>query len=39
MSSNTDRRKAELLRITSMEIASKMITDVDLFGDTRQTSQ
>jgi hypothetical protein len=39
MSSNTDRRKAEQLRTTCMEAASKMIVDVDLFGDTGQTSQ
>jgi hypothetical protein len=38
ISSNTDRRKAEQLRTTSMETASKMIADVDLFGDTGQTS-
>jgi hypothetical protein len=39
MSSNTDRRKAKQLRTTCMEAASKMIVDVDLFGDTGQTSQ
>jgi hypothetical protein len=39
VSSNTDWRKAEQLRTTSMETTSKMIGDVDLFGDTGQTSQ
>jgi hypothetical protein len=36
---NTDQRKAEQLRITSMETASKMIADVDLCGETGQSSQ
>jgi hypothetical protein len=31
VSNNTDQRKAEQLRITSMETVSKMIADVDLF--------
>jgi hypothetical protein len=39
VSNNTDQRKAEQLRITSMEIALKMIADVDLCGETRQSSQ
>jgi hypothetical protein len=39
VSNNTDQRKAEQLRITSMEIASKMIADVDLCGETGQSSQ
>jgi hypothetical protein len=39
VSSNTDCRKAEQLRTTSMETTSKMIADVDLFSDTGQTSQ
>jgi hypothetical protein len=38
MSNNTDQGKAEQLRITSMEMTSKMITVVDLCGETRQTS-
>jgi hypothetical protein len=36
---NTYQRKAVQLRITSMEIASKMIADVDLCGETGQSSQ
>jgi hypothetical protein len=39
VSSNTDRRKVKELRTTAMEIASKMMADVDLFGETGQTSQ
>jgi hypothetical protein len=39
VSNNTDQRKAKELRITSMEIASKMIADVDLCGETGQSSQ
>jgi hypothetical protein len=38
VSNNTDQGKVEQLRITSMEMASKMITDVDLCGKTRQSS-
>jgi hypothetical protein len=36
--SNTDQGKAEQLRITSMETTSKMIADVDLCGETGQSS-
>jgi hypothetical protein len=39
VSNNTDQGKAEQLRITSMETTSKMIADVDLCGETRQSSQ
>jgi hypothetical protein len=39
VSNNTDQRKANQLRITSMETALKIITDVDLCGETRQSSQ
>jgi hypothetical protein len=39
VSNNTDQGKAEQLRITSMEMASKMIADVDLCGKTGQSSQ
>jgi hypothetical protein len=39
VSNNTDLRKAEQLRITSMETASKMIADVDLCGETGQSCQ
>jgi hypothetical protein len=39
MSNNTDQRKAEQLRITSMETASKMIAEVDLCGETGQNNQ
>jgi hypothetical protein len=39
MSNNTDQGKVEQLRITSMETTSKMIADVDLCGETRQSSQ
>jgi hypothetical protein len=38
MSNNTDQGKAEQLRITSTEMTSKMIVDVDLCGETGQTS-
>jgi hypothetical protein len=37
--SNTDQEKAEQLRATSKATAAKMIADVDLYGETRQTSQ
>jgi hypothetical protein len=37
--SNTDPVKGEKLRATSQETAAKMISDVDLCGETRQTSQ
>jgi hypothetical protein len=39
VSNNTDQRKAEQLRITSMETALKMSANVDLCGETRQSSQ
>jgi hypothetical protein len=39
VSNNTDQGKAKQLRITSMETASKMIADVDLCGETGQSSQ
>jgi hypothetical protein len=39
VSSNTDPVKAEQLRATSQATATKMISDVDLYGETRQTSQ
>jgi hypothetical protein len=39
VSNNTDQRKAEQLRMTSMETALKMIDDVDLCGETGQRSQ
>jgi hypothetical protein len=39
VSSNTDKLKAEQLRATSQATAMKMIADVDLYGETRQTSQ
>jgi hypothetical protein len=39
VSNNTDQGKAEQLRITSMETASKMIADMDMCGETRQSSQ
>jgi hypothetical protein len=39
VSNNTDQRKAKQLRITSMEIVTKMIADVDLCGKTGQSSQ
>jgi hypothetical protein len=38
VSNNTDQGKAEQLRITLMETASKMIADVDLSGETGQSS-
>jgi hypothetical protein len=39
VSSNTDPVKAEQLRTTSQAVAAKMISDVDLYGKTGQTSQ
>jgi hypothetical protein len=39
VSNNTDQGQTEQLRITSMEMASKMIADVDLCGETGQSSQ
>jgi hypothetical protein len=39
VSNNIDQGKAEQLRITSMETALKMIADVDLCGETGQSSQ
>jgi hypothetical protein len=39
VSNNTDQRKVEELKITSMETTSKMIADVDLCGETGQSSQ
>jgi hypothetical protein len=39
VSSNTDPVKVEQLRATSQAKATKMISDVDLYGETRQTSQ
>jgi hypothetical protein len=39
MSSNTDPVKAEQLRVTSQVTATKMISDVDLYGKIGQTSQ
>jgi hypothetical protein len=39
VSSNTDPVKAEQLRATSQEMAARMISDVDLCGETGQTSQ
>jgi hypothetical protein len=39
VSNNTDQGMAEQLRITSMEMVSKMIADVDLYGKTGQSSQ
>jgi hypothetical protein len=39
VSSNTDLVKAKQLRATSQVTATKMISDVDLYGETRQTSQ
>jgi hypothetical protein len=38
VSSNTDLVKAEQLRATSQAMATKMISDVDLCGETGQTS-
>jgi hypothetical protein len=37
VSSNTNQRKAEELMITSLETTSKMIADVDLCGEPRQS--
>jgi hypothetical protein len=34
MSSNTDQEKVEQLRATSQATATKMIADVDLYGET-----
>jgi hypothetical protein len=34
VSSNTDQEKAEQLRASSQATATKMITDVDLYGET-----
>jgi hypothetical protein len=34
MSSNTDQEKAKQLRATSQAMATKMTTDVDLYGET-----
>jgi hypothetical protein len=39
VSSKTDYVKAEQLRATSQVTAAKMITDIDLYGETRQASQ
>jgi hypothetical protein len=39
VSSNTDPAKAEQLRATSQATVAKMISDVDLYGKTGQTSQ
>jgi hypothetical protein len=39
VSSSTDQVKTEQLRATSQVTAAKMITDVDLYGETRQASQ
>jgi hypothetical protein len=39
VSSNTDQRNVEQLRATSQAMAAKMIADVDLYGETEQTSQ
>jgi hypothetical protein len=39
VSSNTDLVKAEQLRATSQAMAAKMISDVDLYGETGQTNQ
>jgi hypothetical protein len=39
VSSNTDPVKTEQLKTTSQVTAAKMISDVDLYGETRQTSQ
>jgi hypothetical protein len=38
MSSNTDQEKVEQLRATSQATGAKMIADVDLCGETGQTS-
>jgi hypothetical protein len=39
VSSNTDLVKVEQLRTTSQATAAKMISDVDLYGETGQISQ
>jgi hypothetical protein len=39
VSSNTNPVKAEQLRATSQATVAKMISDVDLYGETGQTSQ
>lgn len=39
VSSNTDQEKAEQLRATSQATAAKIITDIDLYGETGQTSR
>jgi hypothetical protein len=39
VSNNTDQRKAEQLRITSMMTELKMIANVDLCGEIGQRSQ
>jgi hypothetical protein len=39
VSSNTDQEKAEQLRVSSQATAAKMIADIDLYGETGQTSQ
>jgi hypothetical protein len=39
VSGNTDPVKAEQLRTTSQAVAAKMISDIDLYGETRHTSQ
>jgi hypothetical protein len=39
LSSNTDQEKAEQLRASSQATAVKMIVDIDLYGETGQTSQ
>jgi hypothetical protein len=39
VSSNTDPVKAEQLRATFQAMVTKMISDVDLCGETRQTNQ
>jgi hypothetical protein len=39
VSSNTDPVKAEQLRATSQAMTTKMISDVDLYGETGPTSQ
>jgi hypothetical protein len=39
VSSNTDQEKAEQLRASSQATTMKMITDIDLYGETGQTSQ
>jgi hypothetical protein len=39
VSSNTNQVKAEQLRATSQVMDAKMITDIDLYGETEQASQ